>query len=76
MDTVSLGSIVAFGYSCSTSSAVITRSISKVRTHYCILFGKYFEQRGKLQNGKLWKVYSLQPKKATKVVDGLTTKLV
>ena len=79
MDTlVSLGSIVAFGYSVfnlfSGNHEIYFESAGLIIAF--ILFGKYFEQRGKLQNGQaVESLISLQPKKATKVVDGLTIKV-
>ena len=79
MDTlVSLGSIVAFGYSMfnlfSGNHEIYFESAGLIISF--ILFGKYFEQRGKLQNGQaVESLISLQPKKATKVVDGLTIKV-
>ena len=79
MDTlVSLGSIVAFGYSLfnlfSGNHEIYFESAGLIISF--ILFGKYFEQRGKLQNGQaVESLISLQPKKATKVVDGLTIKV-
>lgn len=77
MDTlVSLGSIVAFGYSLfnlfSGKHEIYFESAGLIIAF--ILVGKYFEQRGKLQNSKaIESLLELQPKVATKVVDTSTT---
>ena len=79
MDTlVSLGSIVAFGYSLfnllSGNHEIYFESAGLIIAF--VLIGKYFEQRGKLQNSKaVESLLALQPKMATKVVDGLTVQV-
>jgi len=79
MDTlVSLGSIVAFGYSLfnlfSGIHEIYFESAGLIIAF--VLIGKYFEQRGKLQNSKaVESLLALQPKVATKVVDGLSVQV-
>ena len=79
MDTlVSLGSIVAFGYSLfnlfSGNHEIYFESAGLIIAF--VLIGKYFEQRGKLQNSKaVESLLALQPKVATKVVEGLTVQV-
>ncbi len=79
MDTlVSLGSIVAFGYSLFNlligNHEIYFESAGLIIAF--ILIGKYFEERGKLQNSKaIESLLTLQPKVATKVIDGLTIKV-
>ena len=79
MDTlVSLGSIVAFGYSLfnlfSGNHEIYFESAGLIIAF--VLIGKYFEQRGKLQNSKaVESLLVLQPKVATKVIDGITVQV-
>lgn len=76
MDTlVSLGSIIAFGYSLynllSGNHEIYFESAGLIIAF--ILYGKYFEQRGKLQNSQaVESLIALQPNVATKIGDGST----
>ena len=74
MDTlISLGSIAAYSYSvCNVilgQHEIYFESAGLIIAF--ILIGKYFEQRGKLQNAKaVESLFDLQPKQATRIVDG------
>lgn len=79
MDTlVSLGSIVAFGYSLfnlmSGKHDIYFESAGLIITF--ILIGKYFEHRGKLQNSKaIESLLELQPATATQLIEGQKVKV-
>ena len=76
MDTlISLGSIAAYCYSLYNvilgEHEIYFESAGLIIAF--ILIGKYFEQQGKLQNAKaIESLFDLQPKQATRIIDGST----